>query len=81
MISLAMPKKVATQKARKFTVRRNAATGQFIVGRAASVKISRVEGLILSQDLKDTFRFFDEKGLSNTARRSALVGKYGKKGR
>jgi hypothetical protein len=78
MINLAMPKKPG--KAGKLAVRRDASTGQFIVGRAASMKISRIEGLVLSQDMKDTFRSFDEKNLSSKARRSVLIGKYGRKG-
>jgi hypothetical protein len=65
---------------KKKYVRRSAETGQFIVGAKASAHISKVEGLILSRDMRTTFRDFDRKGLSADARRTKLIDKYGKKG-
>jgi hypothetical protein len=69
-----MPKKSSV-------ISRSSKTGRFVVGRKASTRISKIEGLVVTSDMKRTFRSFDEEGLSPEARRSALVDKYGKKGR
>ncbi len=59
---------------------RSSATGGFAIGRKASANISRVEGLILSREMRTTFENFARKGISHDARRTALTDKYGKKG-
>ena len=59
---------------------RSSETGQFVVGGKASAKISKVEGMTLSKEMRTTFRDFDRKGLSADARRTKLIDKYGKKG-
>ena len=40
-------------------------------------KISAVEGIQFSAELKDDFRAFDRNGLSDDARRRAIIEKYG----
>jgi len=64
----------------KTYIRRSSQSGQFVVGGKASAKISKVEGMTLSKDMRTTFRDFDRKGLSADARRTKLIDKYGKKG-
>lgn len=64
----------------KTYVRRSSQSGQFVVGGKASAKISKVEGMTLSKDMRTTFTDFDRKGLSADARRTKLIDKYGKKG-
>jgi hypothetical protein len=70
-----------TMQKKSSVISRSVKTGRFLVGRKASIKISKVEGLIVTRDMRDTFRSFDEKGLSPEARRAALANKYGKKDR
>ena len=65
---------------KKTYIHRSSETGQFVVGGRASAKISKVEGMTLSKDMRTTFRDFDRKGLSADARRTKLIDKYGKKG-
>jgi hypothetical protein len=61
-------------------ISRSAKTGEFTVGAKASAKISKVEGMTLSKDMRTTFNDFDRKGMSANARRAMLIDKYGKKG-
>ena len=42
-------------------------------------KISAVEGIKFSAELKEDFRSFDRKGLSNAERRRVIAEKYGAK--
>ena len=42
-------------------------------------KISAVEGITFSAELKEDFRSFDRKGLSNAERRRVIAEKYGAK--
>jgi hypothetical protein len=65
---------------KKTHIYRSSEAGQFVVGGKASVKISKVEGMTLSKDMRATFSDFDRKGLSADARRTKLVDKYGKRG-
>ncbi len=65
---------------KKTSIYRSSEAGQFVVGGKASAKISKVEGMTLSKDMRATFNDFDRKGLSADARRTKLIGKYGKKG-
>jgi hypothetical protein len=64
----------------KISIHRSSEAGRFVVGGKASAKISKVEGMTLSKDMRSIFRDFDRKGLSADARRTKLIGKYGKKG-
>ena len=51
----------------------------FTIGREGFAKISAVEGVRLSADMKQAFREFDSKGLSPEERRREIVRRYGKK--
>jgi hypothetical protein len=53
------------------------ATG-FKLGRAGFEKISAVEGIRFSADLKRTFRDLDRNGASAGVRRRTMASKYGK---
>lgn len=64
---------------KKTYIQRSSEAGRFVVGGKASAKISKVEGMSLSKDMRATFRDFDRKGLSADARRVKLVEKYGKR--
>ena len=51
----------------------------FTIGRDSFAKISAVEGLRLSREMKQDLRDFDRKGLSDHERGRAIVRKYGRK--
>ena len=51
---------------------------EFTIGLADFEKISAVEGLHLSAEMKTMFREFDRQGLSAEERRRRIVAKYGK---
>lgn len=51
----------------------------FILGRDNFEKISAVEGIHLSDEMKRAFRDFDREGISGDERRRALISKYGKR--
>ncbi|HEX2891908.1 DUF2188 domain-containing protein [Vineibacter terrae] len=51
----------------------------FTLGRNAIAKISAVEGLHLTEEIRDDFREFDRRRLSDDERRRLLVNKYGRK--
>jgi hypothetical protein len=55
----------------------SAANG-FTLGRRQFAKISAVEGIALTAEMKADFDLFDQQGLSAEERRSALARKYGK---
>ncbi|WP_133123036.1 hypothetical protein [Zhengella mangrovi] len=57
----------------------SSAKGRAKASRAAAVSLSRVEGFVMSKDMKDTFRNFDKAGMTHEQRRMALHAKYGKK--
>ena len=50
----------------------------FTIGLTDFAKISAVEGLHLSAEMKRMFREFDRQGLSAEERRRRIVAKYGK---
>jgi hypothetical protein len=50
----------------------------FAIGLADFEKISAVEGLRLSAEMKRMFREFDRQNLSAEARRRRIIAKYGK---
>jgi hypothetical protein len=52
-------------------------TKPFIIGRDAFAKISAVEGVRLTPAMRKDFESFDAKSLSPSARRAALIEKYG----
>jgi hypothetical protein len=49
----------------------------FVLGRANFERISAVEGIRYSADLKKTFRRLDKQGASPAQRRQAMSRKYG----
>jgi len=57
--------------------KRDAATGQFVLGRAAFASISAVEGVYLSKSMKADLGRLES--VSASERRRELSGKYGKK--
>jgi hypothetical protein len=55
-----------------------AKTKNLVLGRKNFEKISAVEGLHLSAEMKATFRSLDKSGASAAVRRRTIVEKYGK---
>lgn len=51
----------------------------FTIGRNGFAKISAVEGVRLSREMKQDLRDFDRKGLSDHERGRAIARKYGRK--
>lgn len=51
----------------------------YTLGAKRFAKISAVEGVVLSAQMKRDFREFDQAGLSDDAKRKRLLTKYGKK--
>ena len=51
----------------------------FTIGRDSFAKISAVEGIRLSREMKQDLRDFDRKGFSDHERGRAIVRKYGRK--
>jgi hypothetical protein len=49
-----------------------------VIGRKGFEKISAVEGIRMSRDMKGTFSALEKKGASAEVRRSTIVRKYGK---
>ncbi|HEX3951015.1 MAG TPA: hypothetical protein VHW95_14255 [Steroidobacteraceae bacterium] len=48
-----------------------------IIGLAGFEKISAIEGLHLTREMKATFRALDRKGATARERRAAIIKKYG----
>ena len=55
------------------------ATTHFVLGRDSFARISAVEGIHLTREMKRDLREFDRKRLSAAERRRAIVNKYGRK--
>ena len=53
--------------------------GTFTIGRERFSKISAVEGIKLSRRTDETFREFDQRGLSAEERRREITRRYGRK--
>jgi len=51
----------------------------FVLGRKAMEKISAVEGIVFSDEMKRQFAEFDRMGLSHDERERAILKKYEKK--
>ncbi len=58
---------------------RSKADEQFVLSRGGFAKISAVEGIHLTPEMKRDMRDFDRKGLSAAERRRAILNKYGRK--
>ena len=52
------------------------ASSAYTIGRRMFAKISAVEGIRLTKEMKKDFKAFDRKSLSNKARRSTIAKKY-----
>jgi hypothetical protein len=61
----------------KTTKRAKAAGERVTIGLAGFAKISAIEGLRMTRDMKATFKDFDRKGTSPRERRAAIIKKYG----
>ena len=48
----------------------------YIIGRDAFAKISAVEGIALTEELRKDFKSFEQKSLSHKDRRLAIAKKY-----
>lgn len=57
--------------------RRKKKPSGFVLGRAAMEKISAVEGIVYTDEMKREFDEFDRKGLTPEERRKAIRKKYG----
>jgi hypothetical protein len=55
-------------------------TQKFVLGRARFAKISAVEGIRLTPDMRQDLEDFDKQGLSAAERRKRIAQKYGKRG-
>ena len=55
------------------------AAKHFVLGRESFARISAVEGIHLTREMKRDLREFDRKGLSPAERRRAIANKYGRK--
>lgn len=55
------------------------ATKRFVLGRDSFARISAVEGIRLTSEMKRDLQAFDRKGLSSAERRRAIMKKYGRK--
>ncbi|SEN68988.1 hypothetical protein [Bradyrhizobium sp. OK095] len=49
-----------------------------VIGRKGFEKLSAVEGIRMSREMKTTFRSLDKSGASAEARRTTIANKYGK---
>jgi hypothetical protein len=63
--------------AKQGSIRRDAGTGQFVIGRTAFSRISAVEGIRMPREMKADFDALDASGAPADQRRAVLVGKYG----
>ncbi len=52
------------------------ASQSYTIGRQAFAKISAVEGIRLTQELRKDFQAFEQNGLSHKDRRQAITQKY-----
>lgn len=67
-------KKIAKPRTNK---RAKANASSVIIGLAGFEKISAIEGLHLTREMKATFRALDRKGATARERRAAIIKKYG----
>jgi hypothetical protein len=67
-----------TGKPRKRKVARpKAKTQRLTIGLAGFEKVSAIEGLHLTSDMKNTFRTLERQGASAAQRRNAIIKRYG----
>jgi hypothetical protein len=68
---------MAKNKSSTTVTARSARSGRFVLGRSAFAKVSAVEGIVVSRDLRDDLRRLGS--VSPAKRRTVLADKYGKK--
>ncbi len=67
-----------TRKPKKREAARpNAKTRRFTIGLAGFEKVSAIEGLHLTRDMKRTFSALERQGASAAQRRAAIIKRYG----
>jgi hypothetical protein len=66
-----------TRKAKQRKAARPKAKARLTIGLAGFEKVSAIEGLHLTPDMKRTFRAFDRQGASAAQRRAAIIKRYG----
>jgi hypothetical protein len=67
------------KKGRKSAKRgRNSEVGQFIIGQEQFAKISAVEGIVMTRQMRSRLAEFDRQGLSAEERRRAIIRAYRK---
>ncbi|MFZ0607096.1 MAG: hypothetical protein WBD53_15420 [Xanthobacteraceae bacterium] len=62
---------------RKRNAKRTSVARRLTIGLAGFEKISAIEGLHLTRDMKATFGEFDRQGASPAQRRAAIIKRYG----
>ncbi len=67
-------KKTGSQSAKS----RNSKAGQFTLGQDRFAKISAVEGIVLTRQMRSRIAEFDRQGLSAEERRRAIIRAYRK---
>jgi hypothetical protein len=66
-----------TRKTKLRKVARPKAKTRLTIGLGGFEKVSAIEGLRLTPDMKRTFRAFDRQGASAAQRRAAIIKRYG----
>ena len=59
-------------------IARSAKSGKFTIGHERFAKISAVEGIVLTKQMRSRLTEFDRKGLSAEERRSTIIRAYRK---
>jgi hypothetical protein len=71
-------KPIATRKSKKRKVARPKAKAQCLtIGLSGFEKVSAIEGLHLTRDMKRTFSALERQGASAAQRRAAIIKRYG----
>jgi hypothetical protein len=72
------PKPKATEKPKKRKIARpRVKARRFTIGLAGFEKVSAIEGLHLTRDMKRTFTALERQGASAAQRRATIIKKYG----
>ncbi len=76
MTKAGKPKETGKAKKRK-AARPTAKTQRLTIGLAGFEKVSAIEGLHLTRDMKRTFSTLERQGASAAQRRAAIIKRYG----
>jgi len=71
-------KKAKSSKGKSGKVLRDAKSGRFTIGPDRFAKISAVEGIVLTRQMRTRIYEFDRKGMSAEERRSTIIRAYRK---